>query len=376
MKLLLGYISFLLILIIISPAQESNKRNLDETYQEFRDTYEEKIKEIDKVAYTVRKIFIPHRGSEIWDHEGYAIIERDLTDSIFGFSFYGVRSDIPNEYLYDKGLEFYIYPKERSYKMLPGHYGFIGIPGGQMIYPGIFALDSVYQSVNLQEKANAFVIQYRLEDNELMEVTNTIKTVILNKETYLPIKVSVSGDLMGNYTYNEYVFKDIKVNQDISRSVADYKAAIVDYERIPNKQTEYVSRVQEKFPISILTKLQSKEETVNLPIKDQWILLDFWEVWCGHCIKSFPEVSKLSSKFKPNLQVIGIMTEDTEKAIELVQRKEVNFLNLIGNKGLLKKLRVNEYPTYLLVDPSGIIRKEYLGFSDQIEQDIEELLGK
>jgi hypothetical protein len=37
---------------------------------------------------------------------------------------------------------------------------------------------------------------------------------------------------------------------------------------------------------------------------------------------------------------------------------------------------VNSWPRYFLIDNNGIIQKEYFGFSEQIEKDIEELIRK
>jgi hypothetical protein len=40
----------------------------------------------------------------------------------------------------------------------------------------------------------------------------------------------------------------------------------------------------------------------------------------------------------------------------------------------MEEFSINSWPTYFLVDKNGVIRKEYFGFSEQIEKDIKEIL--
>jgi hypothetical protein len=41
----------------------------------------------------------------------------------------------------------------------------------------------------------------------------------------------------------------------------------------------------------------------------------------------------------------------------------------------MKEFSIDSWPGYFLVDKNGIIRKEYFGFSDQIEKDIKEFIA-
>ena len=76
------------------------------------------------------------------------------------------------------------------------------------------------------------------------------------------------------------------------------------------------------------------------------------------------------------MNIIGIVSEDEENAIKLIKKKGTTFQNLIGNDELKKTFRVDSWPRYFLVDNSGIVRKEYFGFSEQIEEDIKEMIAK
>jgi thiol-disulfide isomerase/thioredoxin len=120
--------------------------------------------------------------------------------------------------------------------------------------------------------------------------------------------------------------------------------------------------------------LLNDSQTKTLKV-DRLTLIDFWEVRCGACIKSFPEVEKLKNRYTDKLQVIGIVSESKDKAIELTKKTRITFLYLIGDKAVLKAYGIDSFPRYFLVDSNGIVSKEYVGFSEQIEEDIKEMLG-
>ena len=87
-------------------------------------------------------------------------------------------------------------------------------------------------------------------------------------------------------------------------------------------------------------------------------------------------VENLKNKFSSELKVVGIVTEDSEKALELIEKKGTTFQNLIGTNELKNTFGVTSWPRYFLIDAEGTVRKEYHGFSSQIELDIKKLLLK
>ncbi|WP_435623771.1 TlpA family protein disulfide reductase [Flagellimonas sp.] len=124
-----------------------------------------------------------------------------------------------------------------------------------------------------------------------------------------------------------------------------------------------------------LPDLFDKDKMVALN-NEKLTLIDFWEVWCGACVRAFPKVEDIKNKYKSDLMVIGIVSENQERAIELVQKKGATFQNLVGNTDLRKMFDVHGWPTYFLVDKNGIVQNEYSGFSDQIEKDVQRLINE
>ena len=173
----------------------------------------------------------------------------------------------------------------------------------------------------------------------------------------------------------EYIFENIKINQDIDRNVNSFIKDLSEYEQIKEEEPKPNPLLKKSLPKISLKDLFDEKNTITIKT-DKLTLIDFWEVWCGWCIKAFPEVERIKSKYENDLNVIGIVSQDIENARKLVNKKETTFLNLIGNKQLNQTFSVNSWPRYFLVDKNGIIQEEYFGFSDQIEKDIKRLIEK
>ncbi|MEE9190679.1 MAG: TlpA disulfide reductase family protein [Candidatus Neomarinimicrobiota bacterium] len=109
----------------------------------------------------------------------------------------------------------------------------------------------------------------------------------------------------------------------------------------------------------------------------QIILVDFWAVWCGPCVKAFPVLNKLEKDFKKqNFQVISVATYSgtVEDIRETVNKFDLNYTILVGDANLIEKFGVIGLPTYFLFDKNGLLYKKYVGevdnFYDKISDDI------
>jgi thiol-disulfide isomerase/thioredoxin len=337
--------------------------------------FQENAERTNFLEYRVQRIDTFAQGGTVWKNTGVALIEKNKNDKIFGFSFYGKRDDIPKEYIYDAGNGFEISKENKTYEIEPGHYGFIGSPGGQMVHQNIFKLDTIYKNVSFEETENSYLLKYEFENDTVYNVTNRIKVFELNKTNFFPIEIKQTSSNLGNRSVSQANFSEIKINEEVSSSIKELKQNFKDYtiiqpeERLPN---ELLSK---KLPLLELPDLFDSNNIVTVN-SSKLTLIDFWEVWCGPCIASFPKVENLKNKYSSELNIIGIVSEDEENAIKLIKKKGTTFQNLIGNDELKKTFRVDSWPRYFLVDNSGIVRKEYFGFSEQIEEDIKEMIAK
>lgn len=88
----------------------------------------------------------------------------------------------------------------------------------------------------------------------------------------------------------------------------------------------------------------------------KYLLLDFWETWCGYCILAMPELKTLYQKYHPKgLEILGITTENEAQVKQLVLANALPYLHARGNTTLLQTYHITARPTYILIDPTGHI---------------------
>ncbi len=362
---------FILTIVLFYSCKEEPK--IDEKFVIAK--FQENSDKINFLEYRIQRIDTFAKGGTVWNNTGIALIEKDKNDKVFGFSFYGKRDDVPKEYIYDAGNGFEISKADRTYKVELGHYGFLGRPGGQMVHQNIFKLDSIYKNVSLTETENSYLLTYEFENDTVYNISDRIKTVELNKTNFFPIKIKQTLNQIGYKSVSQANFSDIKINKDVTNSIKELKQDFKDYTIIQPKKRQPNELLSKELPLLELPDLfdQNNIVTVN---SNKLTLIDFWEVWCGPCIASFPKVENLKNKFSSELNVIGIVSEEQKDAIKLIEKKGTTFQNLIGNDELKKTFNVNSWPRYFLVDSDGIVQKEYFGFSEQIEKDIKEIIAE
>ena len=170
------------IILLTSILLVSCKKQEEINIEYLSEKFNESIENIDKVQYNVENIMTFSDGN-ISDNKGFAVLEKKPSDTIFGFSFYGIRNDINKSSIYKDGIGFQISNAENNFKQEKGGLHFLGSPGGQMIYKDFFKLDSTYKNVGISETENSFIINYEFEDDLKNKISQKTKKLELNKET-------------------------------------------------------------------------------------------------------------------------------------------------------------------------------------------------
>jgi thiol-disulfide isomerase/thioredoxin len=156
-------------------------------------------------------------------------------------------------------------------------------------------------------------------------------------------------------------------------SIKAKKSVLEDYKLIQREPAKPNPILGTRLQAASLSNLFKPAEKIILSSNTP-LLIDFWENWCGPCVASLPKVENLHKRYSRKLQVIGIIFQNREEAIRLIEKKNITFQNAIGKSELMKTFSINSWPRYFLVDKNGIIQKEYHGYSEQIERDIEEMI--
>jgi len=361
-------LSLLIILSVAISSYSQNKSSLSSILI----SYSKSAQNIERIKYNVQVIDTFVNGS-VWNNKGLALIKREISDKLFGFYFYGLRYDINEGNIYDGKNELWINRGDKTYKIEKPGMGYLGSPGGQMIAKELLFPDTVYKNVTLlNETKNSYILKYQFKDDKEYSIKNSTKIIEISKKNFLPRKIISSYVSLGHKASFQMLISNLKINSNVKESIENIKKGLINY-KIKKESQPPKSLASEKAPSFKLENIFDPNGKIELP-KDKLTLLDFWEVWCAPCIASMPEVEAIYKKFADKINVIGIVSDDIMDAKKLVKQKNITYINLRGNKDLIKSYRIDRYPTYFLIDKNGIVQKEYYGFSPMIEEDIAHIL--
>lgn len=116
-------------------------------------------------------------------------------------------------------------------------------------------------------------------------------------------------------------------------------------------------------------------------LKGKVVYLDFWASWCKPCVKSFPWMKKMKSRYKDQgFEVLAVNLDKEQKLGDDFARKmQVNFLIGYDPEGdTATRYKLRGMPSSFLIGRDGNIYATHIGFRDKdkpkIEQAIKQLL--
>ncbi|WP_353779672.1 redoxin family protein [Winogradskyella sp. 3972H.M.0a.05] len=168
----------------------------------------------------------------------------------------------------------------------------------------------------------------------------------IGTESYLVKKIV---DRENNLTYVPTNFSS-EQKENINKSIAFFENSSL---------TEYNvggPTVNDIAPNWNLENLRTNE-TVSLDqFKGKVVVLDFWATWCAPCLRSMPEMNKLSNEFNNDLvSFIGITYNEKGDALEHINNKGYDYIFLSGNKSIGKNYGLDTIgiPTVYVIDQNG-----------------------
>ena len=116
-------------------------------------------------------------------------------------------------------------------------------------------------------------------------------------------------------------------------------------------------------------------------LKGRTFILDFWAVWCGPCVSSFPGMKRVVEKYRddPSVEFLFVITweneEDEKKhAQDYIIKNDYPFHVLMDYEdNVVGAFKVRGIPTKFIVDKNGNIRFTKIGYDGNDEKLIKEL---
>ena len=104
------------------------------------------------------------------------------------------------------------------------------------------------------------------------------------------------------------------------------------------------------------------------------VLLDFWYRGCGFCIQAMPQLEQVIEDFKNDpVVVLGINSDEDEQDARFVADKmHLNYATTLLAPTIPAKYGVRAFPTFILIDPTGIVRDVRDGYSPRLREELDQ----
>ena len=202
---------------------------------------------------------------------------------------------------------------------------------------------------------------------------DSINVIIPDKElTYLEAHYNSLPAVIALYSISQFTdsVKLITIRDIINKMDTIYANTIYG-EGIKNSLKSAVPiNVGDKYTDLYVYDLKGQSHHVA-DFNDKFILLDFWSMACYPCILAAPEMREVTEKYRNELNIIGINL-DTRKNLweEATKRDSITWINLSDGKGVFggayHTYGINGFPTYILINPQGIIVERWMGYETGI----------
>jgi thiol-disulfide isomerase/thioredoxin len=107
-------------------------------------------------------------------------------------------------------------------------------------------------------------------------------------------------------------------------------------------------------------------------------VLDFWASWCGPCMKSLPEIVRLTSEFDEDVVLVAINVDEAQQIV----RANAAALDMVSTVAMdkdgiaSKAYGANSIPFTVIIDREGIVRNVFVGAGEDTPLKIREAIAK
>ena len=163
----------------------------------------------------------------------------------------------------------------------------------------------------------------------------------------------------------------IKMNQTHSiLIIIAILSSLLLYFLIPEEKKDSISTLEGVT----LTSITGQQFKLAGQFTEKPILLVFWSTTCGNCIEEIPFICKLHETMSDKITIMGIHQNYNLKKIQKFVKKfkpAIKYMLAIDtNYSLTKTYQISALPRTILVDRTGKILYDHLGYSPDNEKEV------
>ena len=177
---------------------------------------------------------------------------------------------------------------------------------------------------------------------------------IISKEIFL--KNLTSGDFIplklaseNKTTYYKLFRLNKTTNKDIRSTIKNISSIAYEHFKMEGKN----------FPEFNFKDINGVEYT-NQNTKNKIIILKTWFIACKPCVAEMPELNQLVKKYKNRKDIvfISLALDSNEKLSQFISTMEFNYSVVSKQREFItNQLNLGIYPTHIVIDKNGVIKK-------------------
>lgn len=140
----------------------------------------------------------------------------------------------------------------------------------------------------------------------------------------------------------------------------------------PVEKIELEGKILPDFHLSTINRKSISSES----IRGKVLVINLWFIACTPCIVEIPILNKVVKEYAgKNIEFMAV-TFDKKKDVEkFLKNQPFNYRHVTDAMDYIKSLKINTFPTHLVVDKKGIILK-VLGYSLQMENELKDAIDR
>lgn len=232
-------------------------------------------------------------------------------------------------------------------------------------------------SMQVKETPTHWIIQWAQIDKAVdyradMEVALNKKNFLINYIKQYTVWQSVEMNMdtkIDNIRINHLEDRD---SIQLKENYTGYKLTV---EKKPTgKKTELPSMVGYQTKKMVYPSFSGGSYSL-MPSKGKYMLLDFWETWCGYCLLAMPKIKELHEKYNSKgLEIVGVVLENKLQVEKIVKTQAFPYPTVFGDEQIKEAYKLEARPRYILIDDTGKVLADSYGDLEHIEKMIAERL--